>query len=324
MQRAPGRRALLAAGAASAFPVRAQDWPARAVRWVVGYPPGGASDVMARLFGQAITTRIGQPVVIDNRPGGGAVLATETVTRAPADGYTLLTVDNGILVYNPVLYAKLPFDPDRDLVPVGFIGRFPLMILVRPDHPARDFAALVAASGQAPDALTYGTPGVASPHHLAMEMVKRRTGLSATHVPYRGGPPAMNDLLAGLVDVAVMDTSTGLPFVTSGRARPLAALTERRSAMLPDVPTLVELGHADAVAYGWQGVGVAAGTPDAMVARLNAELVAAAALPEVAARLRAIGVETDPADAAAFRGFVAREIAIWRPLIRELGLRIDN
>lgn len=319
------RRTLLAAGATAwATSGHAQGWPSRPLRWVVGYPPGGASDVMARLFGAALGARLGQPVVVDNRPGGGAVMATELVARAPADGGTLLTVDNGILVYNKVLYARLPFDPDRDLIPVGFIGRFPLLILVRPDHPARDFAGLVAASRQAASPPVYGTPGVASPHHLAAEMVKRRTGLAGTHVPYRGGPPAMNDLLAGLLDMVVMDNSTALPFVTSGRVRALAVMSEQRSVALPDVPTLVELGHVDAVAHGWQGVGVAAGTPEPVVARLNAELIATSAATEVAARLHAIGVETAAADTVAFRRFIDREIAIWRPLIQELGIRLDG
>lgn len=320
----PRRRSLLAMLPAAALPAAAQAWPARPLRWVVGYPPGGASDVMARLFGNALTARLGQPVVVENRPGGGAVLATELVVRAPADGYTMLTVDNGVLAYNSALYARLPFDPDRDLVPVGFIGLFPLMILVRPDHPARDFAGLLAWAKGSAQVPTYGTPGVASPHHLAMELVRRRTGMPATHVPYRGGPPAMNDLLAGLVDIVVMDTATGLPFVTSGRARALAALSERRIAALPDLPTLAELGHPELVAYGWQGVAVAAGTPEPVVTRLNAELVAVVGMPEVAGRLQAIGAEASPVDAAAFRAFVAKEAATWRPLIRELGIRIDG
>ena len=218
------------AGAQPAGPATA--WPSRPLRWLVGYPPGGPSDVFARLTGAHIAARLGQNVVVENRPGGGAVLASEAVARSAPDGYTMLHVDNGILVYNPALYARLPYDPDRDLQGVGFIGRFPLFIVVRPDNPARDFAGFVERSkARAPN---YGTPAVASPHHLAMEMVKRRTGLQANHVPYRGGPSAMQDLLAGQIEAVMIDCATGIPFIADGRVRALCALSEARSPRAPD------------------------------------------------------------------------------------------
>ncbi|MCK8786003.1 tripartite tricarboxylate transporter substrate binding protein [Roseomonas sp. NAR14] len=316
----PLRGALAQGTAQPAVPQGA--WPEHALRWLVGYPAGGASDVMARLIGQAMAARLGQPVVIDNRPGGGAVLATEAAVRAPADGYTWLHVDNGILVYNPVLYSRLPFDPDRDLQSVGFIGRFPLFLVVRPDSPVKDFAQLVAESrGRAP---TYGSAGVASPHHLAMEMLKRRTGLDATHVPYRGAQAAMTDLLGGLVDTVCVDCASGLPFLRAGRARALLVMSEARSAQAPTVPTAVELGHAGAVAYGWQGLSVPHGTPAAIAGRLNADLIGALATPEIKARMTDLGIETAPWTPAEFAAFVTREIATWRPLIRELGIRLDG
>jgi tripartite-type tricarboxylate transporter receptor subunit TctC len=319
-----GAAAALAAGAGAA---RAQGtpqpvWPDRPLRWIVGYPPGGASDLFARLIGGHMAGRLGQPVVVENRPGGGAVVASEAAARAPADGYTLMHVDNGILVYNPALYARLPYDPDRDFAGVGFIGRFPLFIVVRPDNPARDFAALVAASkARAPN---YGTPAVASPHHLAMEMVKRRTGLEATHVPYRGGPAAMQDLLAGNVETVVIDCSTGIPFIRDGRVRALCAFSEERSPRAPEVPTLRELGFPTAVAYGWQGMSVPAATPAPVVARLNEALRAGVAADDVQARFRDLGIESAPWSPEEFQDFVRRENAAWRPLIRELGIRLDG
>ena len=251
-----GRRGFtlgLAAGAAGALPGTAgaqssgpAAWPNRPLRWLVGYPPGGPSDVFARLTGAHIAARLGQSVLVENRPGGGAVLASEAVARSAPDGYTMLHVDNGILVYNPAIYSRLPYDPDRDLQGVGFIGRFPLFIVVRPDDPARDFAGFVERSkARAPN---YGSPAVASPHHLAMEMVKRRTGLQANHVPYRGGPSAMQDLLAGQIEAVMIDCATGIPFIADGRVRALCALSEARSPRAPAVPTLRELGVADAVA----------------------------------------------------------------------------
>ncbi|WP_240048201.1 tripartite tricarboxylate transporter substrate-binding protein [Crenalkalicoccus roseus] len=321
-----GRRGLIggmAAAGLAAGTARAQArFPERPLRWVVGYPPGGASDLFARLIAAQMAVSLGQPVVVENRPGGGAVVASETVARAAPDGHTLLTVDNGILVYNPALYARLPYDPDRDFQGVGFIGRFPLFIVVRPDNPARDFADLVARSKvQAPN---YGSPAVASPHHLAMEMVKRRTGLVATHVPYRGGPAAMHDLLGGALEVVCIDTSTGLPFIRDGKVRALCVLGERRSPRAPEVPTLRELGHPEAVAYGWQGVSVPAGTPAPVLARLHEALLAGVAAEEVQARFRDLGIEDAPLDPEAFQEFVRRESALWRPLIRELGIRLDS
>src|SRR4051812_29435627 len=217
MMRIGRRMALAGLGGLAAWsalgPAQAQGqgFPDRPLRWVVGYPPGGASDLFARLIGVHIGTTLGQNVVVENRPGGGAVLASDAVVRAPADGYTLMHVDNGILVYNPALYMRLPYDPDKDFQGVGFIGRFPLFIVVRPDSPLKDFSGFVAASRtRAPN---YGTPAVASPHHPGVGLVQRRTGLGATHVPYRGGPAAMQDPLAGNDDCLGIGCATGLPFI---------------------------------------------------------------------------------------------------------------
>jgi len=315
-------RAVIGLGATLPLTAHAQSFPDRSPRWIVGYPPGGASDTFARLIGAQMGQRLGQTVVVENRPGGGAVLASEIVARAPADGYTWMHVDNGILTYNPALFTRLPLNPDTDFTGVGFIGRFPLYIVVRPEGAPRSFAELLAASRtRAP---TYGTPAVASPHHLAMELVMRRTGLAATHVPYRGGPAAMQDLLAGNVDSVVIDTATGLPFIRDGRVRALAVLSEARSTQLPEVQTMAELGHANTVAYGWQGMSVPAATPAPIIARLSAEMIAAIQSPEITARMTMLGVEYQPWTPAQFNAFVAAENALWRPLIRELGIRLDS
>jgi len=309
--------ALLASISASA-----QAFPERPLRWIVGYPPGGASDTFARLIAGLMSPRLGQNVVVENRPGGGAVLASETVARSPADGHTWLHVDNGILVYNPALYARLPINPDTDFTGVGFIGRFPLYLVVKADSPWRTFADYQAAARtRAPN---YGSPAVASPHHLAMEMVKRRTGINAQHVPFRGGPAAMLELLAGNIESVVIDTATGLPFITDGRVRALCVLSEARSDKAPAVPTLRELGFAEAVAYGWQGMSVPAATPAPIIARLSAEMITAIQSPEISGRMGMLGIEYRPWSPAEFNAFVAAENAVWRPLIRERGIRIDG
>ncbi|WP_043831787.1 Bug family tripartite tricarboxylate transporter substrate binding protein [Muricoccus aerilatus] len=318
-----GRRGFSAlALAAAATEARAQGpWPERPIRWVVGYAPGGASDIFARMIARQMGPALGQNIVVENRPSGGAIVATENVVRSPADGYSLLHVDNGVLVYNPALYARLPFDPDRDLTSVGFIGRFPMLVVVRPESPFTDFASMLAASKTR--SITFGTPAVASPHQLAMEVLKRRSGLDATHIPYRGMPAAMNDMVAGQVDCVVVDVTNGLPFLTTNRARALMVVGDSRAVALPGVPTAVELGYPGAVAYGWQGVSVAAGTPPEVVERLNALLRTAIESPEVSKQMRDIGAELVPRSPAEMAEFVRAENAAWRPLIRDLGIRLD-
>jgi tripartite-type tricarboxylate transporter receptor subunit TctC len=229
--------------------------------------------------------------------------------------------DNGILVYNPALYARLPYDPDRDFTGIGFIGLFPLYVVVRPESPWTDFAALLAASRRR--APSYGTPAVASPHHLAMEMLKRRSGLAATHIPYRGGPAAMQELLAGKVDLVVIDTATGTPFIRNNRVRALLVLTEARTPLAPAVPTARELGH-DAIAHGWQGMSVPAATPAPIIALLSQEMIRAMQSDAIQPRLRDLDIEYRPWSPAEFQAFVRRENALWRPLIRELGIRLDS
>jgi tripartite-type tricarboxylate transporter receptor subunit TctC len=297
-------------------------WPTHSPRWVVGYPPGGPSDVFARLIAAFIGPRLGQTMVVENRPGGGAVLASETVSRSAPDGYTLLHTDNGNLVYNPALYSRLPYDPDRDLTGVGFIGRFPLFLVVRPDSPIDSLADYIAAAKQRVP--TYGSPAVASPHHLAMEMLKRRAGFDATHVPYRGGPAAMQDLLSGTVDSVLIDCATGIPFLRDGKAKGLVVLSEARSAQAPGVPTSGELGIGSAIAFGWQAMSAPTGSPEDAITRLNTELNAAMASAEMQARTTSLGIEHSPWSPAQLNAFVARESAEWRPLIRELGIRLDS
>jgi len=317
----PFAAATLAAGGTTSRVAAQAAFPERPIRFVVGYPPGGPSDTFARLLAAQMGPRLGQNVVVENRPGGGAVLASETVARAPADGHTWMHVDNGILVYNPALFARLPYDPDRDFTGVGFIGRFPLYLVVRAEGGPRGFADYAnAARTRAP---TYGTPAVASPHHLAMELVRRRTGIEATHVPYRGGPAAMQDLLAGQVDSVVIDTATGLPFIRDGRVRALAVLSDTRAPLAPDVPTMAELGFPGTVAYGWQGMGVPSATPAAVVERLSVEMITAIRSPDIQARMASLGIEWQPWTPAQFNEFVRAENALWRPLIRELGIRLD-
>jgi tripartite-type tricarboxylate transporter receptor subunit TctC len=310
--------------AALALPVvaRAQSFPDRTIRWIVPYGAGGPTDTFARLIGRQMQGRLGQNVVVDNRPGGGGVLATETVLQQPADGHTLLLVDNGMVVYAPALYARLPFNPDTQLTGVGLIARFPLILIVREQNPIRDWAQfLAAARAKAP---TFGSGAVASPQHLAMEYLARRARFDATHVPYRNSPAAVQDLLAGEIDCMLTDSASSTGPIRQGQARALAVMTPARLPALPAVPTFRELGVAVEPAYAWMAMSIAAATPGPAVARLNDELNRAVATPEVAQVIRNLSAEAVPGDAAAFNAVVRAESALWRPLIRELGIRLDQ
>ncbi len=300
----------------------AQYWaPDRPARWVVSYGAGGPADGFARLIARQIHPRLGQNVVVENRPGGGGVLASETVARSAPDGLTWLMVDNGLVVYAPALYARLPYDADADLTGVGFIGRFPLFLVVRAASPITSFAEYLAAARSRPP--TYGTGGVASPQHLAMEYFRRAAAFEAQHVPYRNSPSAMQDMLAGSVDSMLTDSASAMGAVRGGQARLLAVLSAGRVAVAPDVPTARELGVGDIVAHAWLGMSVAAATPAPIIARLNTVLNEAVASEEVAGVMRNIGAEPVPGDAAAFNAQIQAEAARWRPLIRELGIRLD-
>jgi tripartite-type tricarboxylate transporter receptor subunit TctC len=314
------RRTLGLATLALPATARAQTFD-RQIRWVVPYGAGGPTDTFARLIGRQMQGKLGQTVVVDNRPGGGGVLATETVLQQPADGHTLLLVDNGMVVYSPALYARLPYNPDTALTGVGLIARFPLILIVREQNPIRDWAQfLAAAKAKAP---TFGSGAVASPQHLAMEYLARRAGFDATHVPYRNSPAAVQDLVAGQIDCMLTDSASSMGAIRQGQARALAVMTPARLPALPEVPTFRELGVNVDAAYAWMGMCVAAATPAPIVARLNTELHQAIATDEVMQIVRNLSAEPVPGDAAAFNAQIRAESALWRPLIRELGIKLD-
>ena len=316
-------RRTLAALALAPLAAQAQSFPDRAMRMVLAYGAGGPSDTVARLIARHMSAELGQTMVVDNRPGAGGQLATEQVTRAPGDGHSLLMVDNGMVIYAPALFARLPYDPDTDLTGVGMIARFPLMLIVRADNPVRDFAGFVAAARTRPP--TFGSGGVASPHHLGMELLRRAAGFEATHVPYRNSPAAIQDMMAGQVDAMLADSATATLAMRNGQARALMVMAgERVTALAPDAPTSRELGMPDALADAWMALSTHAGTPAPSVARLNAALSRALAQEEVRTVLRNINAQPAPGDAAAFNAVVRAESARWRPLIRELGIRLEG
>jgi tripartite-type tricarboxylate transporter receptor subunit TctC len=305
--------------------VRAQaPFPEKPLRWLVGYPAGGGTDVLARLLAASMQPRLGQPVVIENRPGAATALAAEALVRAPPDGHTVMTADIGTLVFNPALYKRLPYDANADFRPLGLMGRFHLVLAVKAASPSTTAADLVARAKADPDKLTYGSPGVGSPHHIAMERLLRDTGAKLEHAPYRGMAPVLNDLLAGSIDVAIVDYAAGGEALRAGRIRPLAVASATRLAGLPDVPTITEaLGLAGFEAYAWQGLVARTATPDAVAARLTAELAQALADPAVLTRMREIGLDPLPGTPAEQAALQAAEQALWWPLIKALKIELD-
>jgi len=321
------RRRLLGALAASplaALPAGAgaQAWPSKPIRWVVPYPAGGGSDFLARQVAPQLGKRLGATIAVDNRPGAAGIIGTEIAARAPADGYTLVFGDNGAMVFNPALYSKLPYQP-ADFAPVGFMARFPLILVADPASGLASARQLIAEARRSPGKFSYGSPGAGSPHHLAMELLKDRAGLYIVHVPYRGTAMAIQDVMAGTIPMMIVDTAGGLAQIRAGKVRALAVLSKERIAQLPDVPTIAEAGVPDVEVFAWLGLYVPQGTPADIVGRLNREIRATLAQPEVRKALEDFGLQVAPSSPQELGAFVARETAVWHRLIRERGLKID-
>ncbi|HSV52722.1 MAG TPA: tripartite tricarboxylate transporter substrate binding protein [Burkholderiaceae bacterium] len=308
---------------ATAASAQAQPYPNKPVKWVVGYPAGGGTDFLARTIAAQLTSQVGQQVVIDNRPGAGAIIGADITAKSPGDGYTVFTADNGVLVYNPALYKKLPYDPARDFAPIGLMARAPLLLVAAPNAGIKDAKELLAAAKASPGKLSYGSPGNGSPHHLAMELLKSRTGLFIVHVPYRGAAPALQDVMGGQIPLMMVDTSSGMSAIKSGKLLPLMILSGKRIAQLPDVPTMAELGFKDVEAYAWQGLVVPASTPKDVQARLTREMQAALGNAEVKKKLFEAAWDPVPSDANAMAAYTASETKVWHKLIKERGITME-
>jgi tripartite-type tricarboxylate transporter receptor subunit TctC len=312
---------LMLAGLATA--ALAQAYPSKPVRWVVPYPAGGGSDVIARTISTPLAASLGQPVVIDNRPGAATIIGADITARSPPDGYTIATADSATLLFNPYLYAQLPYDPFKDFALVAMIGRFPLLLVTNPSVQAKTAAELIAYAKANPGKLNYASPGNGSPHHMAMVMFEDVTRTNFTHVPYKGAAPAVQDLLAGQVQVMFLDLASGLQHIRAGKVKVLGAGWTTRLEALPEVPTLSETGVTGFEAYAVQGIVAPARTPAEIVARLNREINKVVRSPEVANRfaemgmLPALGTPEDFLDAA------RKENEIWGRLIKAKGIKVE-
>jgi tripartite-type tricarboxylate transporter receptor subunit TctC len=329
------RRSLLALAAGALGPsgallspsARAADaYPNHALRWIVAYPAAGGSDFLARQLAPQMGKQMGQTIVVDNRPGAAGIIGTEAASKQPGDGYTLLTGDNGAMVFHTALYKTLPYNP-ADFVPLGFMASFPLILVANPGAGLASAAQFLDAVKKNPGKYSYASPGAGSPHHLAMELLKQRTGSFIVHVPYRGTAPAMQDVMSGQVPIMVVDTAAGLAQIKGGKLKALAVMSRHRIALLPDVPTLSEVGGngplKDFEATAWQGLFAPKGTPPDIAARLTAEMRKAILTPDVKARLEAFGLEVAPTDGPSLGAYIQKETAFWHALIKERHLTLD-
>ena len=313
-----------AATAVLSAAAHAQSFPnAKPLRWVVGSVPGGGQDLTARWLSAIITKSIGQQIVIENRGGAGGTLAVDAVAKAPADGYTYAVTSNGAMLNAPAMYPNLPYDPGRDLVPIGmtFIASFG--IVAGPTSTVKSIQELVASVKAEPGKQSYSSAGKGSPHFLAMELFKQKMGLDIREVPYRSTVPAAVDVAAGVVPFSMLDQATARPHLQSGKIRVLAVTGKTRWAILPDVPTVSESVSPGFEAFAWNGIVTAAGSPPDIVARMSRELVAAVGSEEIAKRMGEIGFTPWPIGTEESSRVIREGLAIWPDMIRRLGIKAD-
>jgi tripartite-type tricarboxylate transporter receptor subunit TctC len=301
-------------------PAAAQKYPDRPVRIVVPYLAGGGVDTAARLVGQSLGEQLGQPVVIDNRPGAATNIGSDLVAKARPDGYTLLLA-NASQVANVSLYSTMPYNLQKDLAPVVLIGIAPLLMLIHPSLPVKNVRDLIALAKAKPDQLNYASAGIGSPTHIAPELFKWMAGVRMTHIPYKGGSQAVIDLIAGRVTLYFAATSTGLPLVRSGKVRALGVTGTKRFAPAPEIPTVAEAGLPGYEIGNWFALLAPAATPQDVIAKLNAASIEALKTPETVKRLSAEGIEVSGGSPRVLQDFIAREILKYEKIVRAADIK---
>ena len=300
----------------------AQPYPTRPIRLIVPYAPGGGVDIVARALGQELTKRMGQQVIVDNRTGAGGNIGSGVVAKATPDGYTVLIASPANAI-NPSLYSKMPFNPARDLVPVALIATTPAVLLASPALPVKTVKEFVALAKAKPGTLNFGSGGSGTTEHLAGEMLNVQAGLNLQHIPYKGGAAVLPDLISGQVAIFFVNQPFALPYIKAGTVKALGVASNERSAVLPDVPTLAEAGFADFRVSVWYGIMAPAGTPKAIVAQLNREIVAALGSPEMRERLLAMSLRPLPGTPEQFAAFFAEEMTRWARVVKASGAKAD-
>lgn len=290
-------------------------WPNKPIRWIIPFAPGGTSSIVARGIAAQLTKQLGASFVIDNKGGGGGVPAMQELHRAPADGYTIIMSHIGLMAVNPLIYPDSGYDVNKDFMPVTLLSRVPSLFVVHKDVPATDLKSLIAYVKSRPGQLNYASAGNASAGHLAMEALKLASGMFVTHIPYRGTGPALNDVLAGRIQLFSAGTPALLPHIKSGALRCLAVGTPERISVLPDVPTVAELGFKDFETVQWYGITARAGTPQDIVIKLQQECAKAMKSPEVIAKYAAESAIAGGGPPSEYGAFIAREQARWKDVV---------
>jgi tripartite-type tricarboxylate transporter receptor subunit TctC len=302
--------------------VQAQDvYPSKPIRLVIGFAPGGGSDISGRIIARKVSELLGQQIIIDNRPGAGGNIATDMVAKAAPDGYTILMGSVGPLAVAPHMSKNLPFDPQKDLAPISLGVTFANVLVVHPSVPVKNLQEYVALAKTKP--IPYGTSGIGSAGHLAGELFRMMAGVDIPHVPYKGGGPAMNDALGGQVPSLFASAPTALPQIQAGKLRALATTGSRRSALLPNVPTIAESGYPGYEAMNWYAFLAPAKTPRPIIDKLNREFVKALNSPDVREQLARDGAEAIPSTPEEFAAYMARESRTWAKVVKEAGITTD-
>lgn len=318
---AAARRIVLVLAAVLAATVAsAQDFPVKPIKLVVPFPPGGPNDIIARTVGQRMSEILGQPVLIDNRGGAGGVIGTDAVAHAAPDGYTIAITSAGALAISQSTVAKVPYDVGRDFAPITLVAMVPELLVVAGNVPAANMGELVALAKAKPGQLNFASSGPGSLPHLAGELLKISAGIDMVHVPYRGAAPAVNDLLAGQVQMVFLDLPILLPQIAAGKLKPIALGSEQRADTLKDVPTTAEVGFPRLIAENWYGMVAPAGTPPAIVGRLHAATVAALSDPEVKAKLASLGVTLVGNTPEVFAAYIRSETDKWAQVVKAAGI----
>ena len=315
------RLVLVAAAFVLAAGTSAAAYPEKPIRLIVPFPPGGGTDATARIVGDAMTASLGQQIVVDNKPGAGGNIALETVAKAPPDGYTLLFGFSTTLTVNPSLYKSMPADVQKDFAPISTLVSAQYILLVNPSLGVNSVAELVAKAKAEPGKLNYASGGKGTPLHLGAEMLKARAGIDMVHIAYRGGGPASKSVMANETQVLFGSFASSLPKVKAGKLKALAVTGPKRSAALPDVPTMEEAGYPGFVVTSWSGVLAPAGTPKAVTDKLHAAIAAALAKESVRKKLAAVGQEVEGSTSEAFAALIKKDTARWRKVLQDAGIQ---
>jgi tripartite-type tricarboxylate transporter receptor subunit TctC len=301
----------------------AQSYPSKPIRLVVPFTPGGVTDTSGRLIAEQLSKRLGQQVIVDNKPGASGNIGTQQVAAAEGDGYTLLLGFDGTLVINPHVFPKTGFDTLKDFAPIGKIGDAVLILVANPSFPAKNLKDLIALSKTQAGGLSYGTSGTGGTPHIAGELLRQRTGANLVHVPYKGGGQALTDVLGGNIPLVYTAIAGAIPHVKSGKLLPIAVSSSKRASSMPDVATFIENGVTDFEASSWVGLLAPAKTPRAIITRLNTELNAVLNDPEVKERLNGMGITAAPATAESFGAELSRDLAKYGPVVKAAGIKAE-